>query len=230
MPQKLSSLLVTHQERFSLGKMTNPVRGFLHGGAAVASIVGIVVLVLSGSSIGSRLALAVFGLGLLTLYTVSSLYHAVPWKEQSKQVMQRLDHSAVFVLIAASYTPIAVIAFDGWLSWVTLAVAWGITLFAASQHAFFPRQEQTLSIALAVTLGWLGAALAIPIFQVLGVTALALIGIHGLLYTVGVVFMITGWPRLWPRVFSAHEVFHVLTLVAGGIMFYVTLRYVAPLA
>ena len=221
---------MTHQERINLGKMNNPVRGFLHGGAAVASVVGIVVLVFSGSSISSRLALAVFGLGLLTLYTVSSLYHAVPWKEQTKRMMQRLDHSAVFVLIAGSYTPIAVIVFDGWLSWITLAVAWGITLFAAGQHAFFPRKEQTLSIALAVTLGWLGAALAIPMLQVLGVTALVLIGIHGILYTVGVVFMITGWPRLWPQVFSAHEVFHVLTVVAGGLMFYVTLRYVAPLA
>lgn len=221
---------MTQRERVRLGKMHNPVRGLLHGSSALASVVGIVVLVLSGSDLSSRLALAVFGVGLLTLYTISSLYHSVPWKERSKLVMQRLDHSAVFVLIAASYTPIAVIAFDGWLTWTTLSVAWGITLVAASQHAFFPRQQQTLSIALAVTLGWLGAFLAIPMIQELGPTAITLIAVHGLLYTVGMVFMVTGWPTLWPHVFSAHEVFHVFTVLAGGLMFYVTVRYVAPLA
>lgn len=99
--------------RWTLGKMQNPVRGFLHGAAAVAAVAGTVFLVVRAPSWGLRIGVIVFGVALVSLYTTSSLYHAVPWRETWKKRMQRLDHSMVLVLIAGTYTPVVIATFDG---------------------------------------------------------------------------------------------------------------------
>ena len=100
--------------RITLGKMQNPVRGFLHGAAAVAALAGSVGLVMRIPTLGGRIAASIFGLSMVALYTTSSLYHSIPWRDRWKKRMQRLDHSMIFVLIAGTYTPIAWIALGGW--------------------------------------------------------------------------------------------------------------------
>lgn len=214
--------------RLTLGKMQNPVRGFLHGSAAVASAVGTIYLIAAGAgNITRQLALAIFGMGLITLYTVSSLYHSIPWTMNTKRLMQRVDHSAIFVLIAASYTPFAAVVLDGWLRWTTLAAAWSIALVGIGQHIFFPRDDQTLSVVLHVTLGWLAVFIAVPIVQRLGLGPFAGLFIGGVFYTVGMVILVTNRPRLWPRVFSSHELFHVFVVAGSAMHFFVAARYVA---
>ena len=217
-------------ERVKLGKMENPVRGFLHGIAAVAAIVGTALLLVRTPTWPARVAIVVFGLGFVALYTTSSLYHAVPWREAWNDRMQRADHSMIFVLIAASYTPILAILFDGTVRWLSLAIAWGIAAVGIAQKAFFPKVHQAWSIALMVTMGWLGLAIIFPMAQRAGVAAALLAVTGGALYTIGMVFLVTGWPKLWPRVFSHHEVFHVLTVIAGALHFAMVWRYVVPLA
>jgi hemolysin III len=216
--------------RLTLGRMQNPVRGLLHGSAAVASVAGTVFLLARAGSWSGRLAFTVFGLGLVALYTTSSLYHSIPWAEVWKRRMQRLDHSMIFVLIAASYTPFAVVVLDGWLRWISLAGAWGIALVGIGQLAFFPRERFGFSIALMTTLGWLSLPVMIPIGTRIGIAAVILLAIGGILYTSGMVLVVTQRPRLWPRVFSYHEVFHVFVVTASMLHFAATYRYVAPLA
>ncbi len=217
-------------ERVTLGRMQNPVRGFLHGSAALASAVGIVVLVLAGTGVVSRLALGSFGVALVFLFTVSALYHSVPWRERAKGIMQRLDHSAIFVLIAGSYTAVAGIALDGWVRWLTLGVVWAVGVWGITHNVFFPATSQRLSIILLLVMGWVGIVVAKPIADAIGGVAFTLLLAGGLLYTGGTVAMISGRPRLWPRVFSSHEVFHVLVVLAAGLHFLVAVHYVAPLA
>lgn len=222
--------LVVEEARFTLGKMQNPVRGFLHGAAAVAAFIGAIFLVMRIPSLGGKLAATVFGVGMVALYTTSSLYHSIPWQEIWNKRMQRLDHSMIFVLISGTYTPVAWIALDGWLRTATLIVAWTIALVGIGQQSFFPRTRNTFGIALMTTLGWLAVFIMIPLAQRAGGVAVLLMGMGGLLYTVGMVFLVTNRPRLWPRVFSYHELFHVMVVSATGLHFLVTWRYVAPLA
>ncbi len=217
--------------RITLGKMQNPVRGVLHGTAAVAAVVGTVILMVRAGTWPARVAVLVFGLGMLALYTTSSLYHSIPWQEVWKRRMRRADHSMIFVLIATSYTPIAVIVLDGGWRWSALAVVWavaatGIIHKIASKNA----DRNALSIALMVTLGWISAPIMIPLAQRAGVLAVVLMGLGGVLYTVGMVFLVTGWPKLWPRVFSSHELFHVFVVAASALHYAVAFRYVVPLA
>ena len=216
--------------RLTLGKMQNPVRGFLHGTAATASLVGTGFLVGRAPAWPSRIALLVFGLGLAALYTTSSVYHSVPWREPWRRRMQRLDHSMIFVLIAATYTPIAVIVLDGMWRWGTLTIVWGLTVVGIGQHILYPRPEQNFSIALATSMGWVAGVAAVPLARRAGLGAVALAALGGILYTMGMVFLVTNRPRLWPRVFSYHELFHVLVVAASVVHFTMTWRYVVPLA
>ncbi len=218
------------EERITLGRMQNPVRGFLHGSAAAISVVGTVILVVKTMSWPGRLAMIVYGLGLLALYTTSSLYHSIPWTERAKKRMQRLDHAMIFVLIAATFTPIGAIVLDGWLRVVSLGVAWTIALIGISHHLFIRNQRFHISIGLMVTLGWLSLPLMIPLADRAGVALVILVALGGIIYTVGMVIVVTQRPRLWPRLFSSHELFHVLVVTASALHFAGILRFVAPLA
>jgi len=215
--------------RWTLGKMQNPVRGFLHGATAVASVFGTIFLVVVAPDWGYRIGVIVFGLALVALYTTSSLYHSIPWRDLWKKRMQRLDHSMIIVLIAGTYTPIIIATLDGPLRWTALAIAWGTVLVGGLQHLLFPTERQGFSMALGTSMGWLGLALAWKFVTELGWAASGLAALGGVIYTVGMVFLVTNRPRLWPRVFSYHEVFHVMVVMASVVHFVVVWRYVLPL-
>ncbi|HLE39728.1 MAG TPA: hemolysin III family protein [Acidimicrobiia bacterium] len=215
-------------ERIRLGKMTNPVRGILHGSAALLSLVGaILLLTLTPGSTGRRLSLLAFGLSLVALFTTSSLYHSIPWQGVWKRRMQKLDHTMIYVLIAGTFTPIAAIVLDGWMRWGTLVVQWGIVAFGAIHKALSRNPKHWASVALATTQGWLALFLLWPLSHRLPGEPLVLMGIGGVCYTIGMLFLVTGRPRLWPRVFSYHEAFHVLVVVAAAVHFAAIAGYVA---
>jgi hemolysin III len=217
--------------RARLGKMTNPVRGFLHGTAAVVSLVGATLLtVLTEGGAWDRVSLLVFGLSLVALYTVSTLYHSVPWHEVWKKRMRRLDHTMIHVLVAGTFTPIAWMVLTGWLRWATLATQWGIVLAGAFQNLLLRRFSPNLSVVLSTTQGWLALLLIWPLVGHLPWTALMLLGLGGIFYTGGMVMLVTERPRLWPRVFSYHEVFHILVVAGSSLHFAMIARYVARLA
>jgi hemolysin III len=209
--------------------MQNPVRGFLHGSAALASVLGTIILVARAASLSSRVAVAVYGLGLVALYSTSSLYHSIPWREKWKKRMQRLDHAMIFVLIAATFTPIGAIVFDGWVRVVSLGIAWSIASVGVGHHLLIRNQRFHLSIGLMVTMGWLSLPLMVPMANRAGLALVGLIAAGGIVYTVGMVIVVTNRPRLWPRVFSSHELFHVFVVTASIFHFAAIYRYVLPL-
>jgi hemolysin III len=210
--------------------MQNPIRGLLHGAAALAAVAGTVLITIRAPSLPSKLAVLVFGLGMVALYTTSSLYHSVPWREAWKRRMQRLDHSMIFVLIAATYTPVAAIVLDGPLRSATLTAVWVVAAAGIGHLLLMRRVRWHLSMGLMTTLGWLALLIAWPIAQRAGVSALGFLAAGGTAYTVGMVFLVTNRPRLWPRLFSYHEAFHVMVIAGSVLHFVATYRYVVPLA
>jgi hemolysin III len=208
--------------------MTHPVRGFLHGSAAVASFVAALVLVIVvDGGWGRRASLLAFGLSLTALFVTSSLYHSIPWRASWKRRMQKLDHTMIYVLVAGTFTPIAVIVLDPWMALTTLAVQWGIVVFGALHKALARAPHHATSVALATTQGWLALFILWPFATRLPVAATVLLLTGGVLYTLGMVFLVTGKPRLWPRVFSYHEAFHVLVVAAAAVHFVAIAGWVA---
>ena len=213
-------------ERLTLGRMQNPVRGFLHGAAAGASMVGTMALWVHASP-AHLPALLVFTVSMVALYTTSTLYHSVPWRAVWKARMQRADHSMIFVLIAATYTPLSWVVLDGWTRVAALIVAWGIALAGVAQKVFLPRVSESFTFAMMVVQGWLALPLFVPLARRLPGTAMVLMALGGILYTVGMVFLVTERPRLWPRVFSHHEVFHVCVVAGSAAHYALMFGYVA---
>jgi len=214
--------------RATLGRMENPVRGLLNGAAALLSVVGAAALwARGGGDLSERSALLTFGLSLVCLYTVSGLYHSFPWGQVWKQRFQRIDHAMIYVLIAGTYTPIAAIILDGWLRGAALGTVWGIAVVGTAQKTFWPQLGHRFSVPLQVVQGWLAVLLLAPLSQRLPWPALSLLLLGGLLYTLGMVVYATKRPRLWPRVFSYHEVFHVFVVAGSATHYAMTFTYVA---
>jgi hemolysin III len=217
--------------RATLGWMQNPVRGLLHGSSALLSVVGTAALWSQpGSDLFERCTLLVFGLSLVSLYAVSSAYHSVPWGPAWKGRMQRIDHAMIYVLIAGTYTPAAAIVLEGPLRVAALGTVWGVTAVGVAQKLWWPRLGHGYSVALQVAQGWLGVLLLEPLSDRLGWPAVALLILGGLCYTLGMVAFTTQRPRLWPRVFSYHEVFHVLVVGGSAAHYAMTFVYLAPFA
>jgi hemolysin III len=215
-------------DRVTIGRMQNPVRGILHGAAAAASIVGTALLwKRADGDLFRQLAVVVFGLSMLALYAVSSLYHSVPWRGVWKDRMQRLDHAMIYVLVAGTYTPIAAIVLTGRHRAGILSAVWGIALVGIVQKIYLPQVANGISVGLQTLQGWVGPFFYQPLATHLTWQPLALIALGGILYTVGMVLFVTQRPRLWPRVFSYHEVFHVLVVAASALHYAAIFGYIA---
>lgn len=215
-------------DRVTFLGLHNPIRGFLHGSAALLSIVGAALLWSRGAGdVGRQCALLVFTVSLVALYSVSSLYHSVPWSGVWKARMQRIDHSMIYLLVAGTYTPIAVVALDGWPKVIALVAVWGVAVVGILQKVWRPRVGDWFSITMQTVQGWLALPLLGPLAQALSGPALALTILGGILYTVGMVLFVTRRPRLWPRVFSYHEVFHIFVVCGSAAHYAMIFRYIA---
>jgi hemolysin III len=215
-------------ERLTLGKMQNPVRGILHGTAAALSLAGGIALWIRSSGDPARqLALLIFAFSLIALYTASSLYHSVPWRAVWKARMRRLDHAMIYVLVAGTYTPIALVVLAGAPRWTALAATWGIAAVGIWQKVCRPAVGDWFSITMQTIQGWLALPLLSPLAHQLPSSALFQMILGGALYTVGMVMFVSKRPRLWPRVFSYHEVFHLFVVAGSTVHYAMMFRYVA---
>jgi hemolysin III len=176
----------------------------------------------------SRLAAAIYATALCGLLGVSALYHRRVWTETRRRWMRRLDHSMIFVLVAATYTPFALLVLRGRLAAVILVVVWvgataGIVLSVVFVHA-----PKWLSACAYLCLGWVAVAAMPQLLERAGVGALALIIAGGVLYSAGAIVYAARRPNPRPGVFGYHELFHVLVVAAAAAHFVAVAVYALP--
>lgn len=215
-------------ERISFGKMQNPIRGLLHGSAALVSVVGVIALIASADGPGLVSVAIVYGVALVGVFTTSTLYHCLPWSVVWKARFQRLDHTWIYALVAATFTALLVGSLDGPAVGIGVALIWGIGALGALKE-FRPRTRNKLTLFAQVALG---AGLMAPLFLMLGAMEPKLFGLTvagSIAYLVGMIMMIRHWPRLLPRIFSYHEVFHIIVIAAAVTHFLVVRELVSPI-
>jgi len=206
------------------------LRGVSHAIAFFVAVGATSVLIVLAPAGRARLAVAVYGAGLIALFGGSALYHRWPGPIRFKPLLRRVDHSTIFVFIAASYTPLALMVLHGPLVWVMLTVSW---IGAAAGVAFslgWIEAPRAVVAGSYLALGWL-AVIAIP--QLLGELApapLILFGTGGLLYTVGALVYTMRRPDPWPRTFGFHEIFHALVIAAAAAHYVAVIGWVLPAA
>lgn len=215
-------------DRITWGRMQNPLRGLLHGLGAVAGACGLVALIVEARDRTSILAaVAIFGVSLVAMFAVSALYHSVPWSQRWKQRMQRVDHSLIFVVVAATFTPIAVASLDGSRLLIGLALVWGIGAVGVILKFVLDDERTWLSITLQMVMG-VSSVLWLPLIsRRLGWGAVILVLGGGTAYVVGTVVFASRRPNPFPRLFGYHELFHVLVMVGAGLHYWAIAAYVA---
>jgi hemolysin III len=199
------------------------LRGVSHQYAFFLSLVAGAALVASASSGREYVATAVFAGTLATMFGVSALYHTITWRPPIRRWMRRLDHAAIYLLIAGTYTPFGLIVMSHGWAVVVLSIVWTGSLAAILLKLFWPGTPKKLSAGIGRTLGWV-AVVAFTQFLKLPAVALALIGIGGAAYSLGAVVYARKKPDPIPHVLGYHEVFHLLTILAAG-CFYVAIAF-----
>ena len=203
------------------------LRGYLHAGAAVAAALGGTYLVVrSSGDLPRQLSMFVYGIGLTWLFAVSALYHVRMWSPARRSILRRIDHANIFVLIAASDTPIAVNVLSGWWRVGILGAVWAVALVGVSAAVAGVQLPRWARAGLYVGMGWIAVVAIGPLADALPGPAIALLIGGGVLYSVGAVLYARKWPTLWPRVFGYHEAFHLMTIAAAASIYVVVLVYV----
>lgn len=191
-----------------------------HGLGAVASIVGLVVLVALASLYGKTVhivAVSLFGGSLILTYTASTLYHSIPIAA-AQRILHTLDHASIYVLIAGSYTPFALISLSGPTGWWLFGIVWTLALAGVIFKLFFTGRFHGLSLGLYLAMGWLVVLFAKPVIASVPMPALILLALGGLSYTLGALF----YARR--SLHFNHAIWHVFVLLGSTLHFFAVLR------
>jgi hemolysin III len=173
-------------------------------------------------------AVAVYATGLVALFGASALYHRWPGPARFKPMLRRLDHSTIYIFIAASYTPLSLIVLRGTLAWVILGLAWIGAAAGVALSSGWIDAPRWLTAGTYLALGWL-ALLALPqLMAHLQLTPLLLVAGGGLLYSLGAVVYALQRPDPWPRTFGFHEIFHALVILAAAAYYVALVGWILP--
>ena len=188
-------------------------RGWIHAGTFPVTIVAGIILLLAADGPAATWSSAVFVASSMLLFGNSALYHRINWQPRTRMLFKRLDHANIFLLIAGSYTPIAVLALPPAKSTLLLSLVWAGALLGILFRVFWIDAPRWLYVPLYLALGWGSLMFIVDFFQA-DAAMMTLIMIGGLCYSVGAVVYALKKPNPVPGVFGFHEIFHALTVVA----------------
>lgn len=208
-------------ERYTPGEeVTNAI---LHGvglGLAIAALAVLVVMASLSGDAWHIVSFSVYGATLVLLYLSSTLYHGL-YAGRAKRLFRVFDHSAIFLLIAGTYTPITLITLRGTLGWAVFGTVWGIAIAGIVAKAFWAHRAPVLSTALYIAMGWIVVVAIKPLLANLNTVSLVFLAVGGLCYTLGTIFY------LWHRLKFHHAVWHLFVL-AGSICHFFTVLFLLP--
>ena len=198
------------------------LNSYTHLAGAVLAAIGAPLLVVLAARSGDAwkiVGCATYGAALLLLYGASTLYHSA--RGRAKAVLRRLDHCSIYLLIAGTYTPFALVTLRGPWGWTLFGLAWGLAALGIAQEFVLGKGARRLSILIYIVMGWMGVAALRPLAAGLGTSGLAWLLAGGLLYTVGIAFYI-----LDERVRHFHGVWHLFVLGGSAAHFIAIVLYV----
>ena len=190
------------------------LRGVLHEAAFAVSLITGTALVCLADGARARTAATVYAVSVALLFGTSAAYHRGSWRGRSHEVMKRLDHSMIFVLIAGTYTPFALLLLEGTVRWVVFGIVWGGALAGVVLRNAVRRPARWLFTVLYTVLGWVALGVLPQLRDAGGLPVVVLLLVGGLFYTLGALVYATRRPDPSPRWFGFHEVFHAFTLLA----------------
>jgi len=190
------------------------LRGVLHeAGFAISLVTGTALVCLADAG-RARTAAAIYAVSVALLFGTSAAYHRGHWSDRSRALMKRLDHSMIFILIAGTYTPFALLLLEGRTRWLMLSIVWGGALLGVVLRNVVRRPARWLFVVLYMALGWVAISVLPQLQDTGGWAVVVLLVVGGVFYSLGAVVYATRRPDPSPRWFGFHEVFHAFTLLA----------------
>ncbi len=212
-------------------RAVQPFSCYSHLAGALLAITGLVVLVvLSEDDPWRVVSFSIYGASLVLLYVASAVYHWLLVPMAQRKWLNRLDHVAIFLLIAGTYTPVCLVTLRGSWGWSIFGVVWGAAFAGTVVKLFLRTLPRWVSAAIYVAMGWVALAAVVPLMRAFPPSALAWLLAGGLLYTTGAIVYATRRPNPFPRVFGFHEIFHLFVLGGSAAHFVFLLRWVAPVS
>lgn len=208
----------------------DPISALTHFIGVLLSVFAVYSLVNRALQIGTVVhvaAFAIFGTSLILLYLASTIYHLVKKPDKLSNILQRIDHMMIFVLIAGTYTPICLIPLGGKLGFTILTIIWCCAIAGIIFKVFWMNAPRWAYTSIYLGMGWIIIIAILPLARALSTGALFWLLAGGIAYTVGAIIYGTKWPRLKNKWFGFHEVFHCFVLLGSFCHFMVMYQYVA---
>lgn len=203
-----------------LQKIEKPfLRGRFHEAAAYISLGACLMLLDLCRTAAEFVSVLIYSSSLVGLFLCSAVYHRIQWQDKARALMRRLDHSAIFALIAGTMTPIFYLTLPGESRFRAIGLIWSVALLGMGQAIFWISAPKWLASILYVGAGWLGYPFLEEMSKVMGQDGVALVLAGGILYTIGAVIYAVKKPNPWPKAFGYHEIFHIFVFLAAACHF-----------
>ena len=203
------------------------LRGYLHQEAFFFAAGACALLIAKATSGVSIFATSVYSATLMIMFGVSAIYHRPQWHPRPRAIMKRLDHSSIFLLIAGTATPVALLALPRETGRNLMLAIWSGALVGVVQSIFFPQAPKWVSACLAILVGWISLPFLGALIANLSSLQIWLLVVGGILYTLGALAYAFKKPNFFPSTFGYHELFHLLTILAAAMHFIVVFKMVA---
>lgn len=197
-----------------------PVNSLTHWVGAVLAIIGLIALLtISWGTPVKMISVAIYGTSLIFLFSASATYHTVNRKDRVLEIFRKVDHAAIFLLIAGTYTPFCVLGFSGFWQWGMLTIVWSLALIGIVVKIFYIHSPRWLNAGIYVLMGWIGITAAGQIFTALPMWVIGWLVAGGVIYTLGAVVYSTKLFNFVPGVFGFHEIWHIFVMIAAAAHF-----------
>ncbi len=200
-----------------LKKLREPINSLTHWGGAILALIGLIALLVIGWDTPAKIiSFAIYGISLIFMFSASATYHMVRVRDKALEIFRKIDHAAIFVLIAGTYTPFCVNAFEGFWQWGMLSIIWSLALIGIIVKVFYIRAPRWLNAGIYVLMGWLSVAAAGQMLASLPAWVFGWLLAGGVIYTLGAVVYATKIFNFKPGVFGFHEIWHIFVLLAAA--------------
>ena len=197
-------------------KLREPVNGLTHLGGAIAALFGMIALIVIAHGQPVKVvSVLVYSISILAMFSASAIYHLANVKPGILQTLQKIDHSAIFLLIAGTYTPFCLLAFNGFWHWGLLMLIWVIAIIGIVISVLYIKSPRWLHTGIYVVMGWLCVMAAPQMPAVLPVAAMVWLFVGGVIYTLGAVVYATKFLDFMPGKFGFHEIWHIFVLLGA---------------
>lgn len=193
-----------------------PVNSLTHWAGAFLAVIGLIALLIVGWGTPLKvISLVIYGASLIFLFSASATYHMVQVKDQALEIFRKIDHAAIYALIAGTYTPFCLNAFEGFWKWGMLSIIWSLALIGITIKIFYIRAPRWLNAIIYVVMGWLSLSAIGQMLAVLPAWVLGWLIAGGIIYTLGAIVYVTKIFNFKPGVFGFHEMWHIFVMLAA---------------